>query len=624
VAKLRATCYAHGPSMLDLFRKRGLSSVIYGAVIVATILVFVIQFRPNSGQRTASLKEQCVATVRGWCVDPKDYRSSYRLLMPRDQEGTPSPARARSIGLSKITLDGLVERELLYGEAEQMGLKVTDDEITDQIYQGWVHVSVPAADPQIFGKLSVRGDKIYIGFKDQKTKQFDMKVYERSIRNIVGRSPQEFREEQSREILAGKMRELIEASVRVSDTEAQNLYIDEKSSATVSSIAVKQSWVKRWGVVVASADVDAWAKDATNAAEVDKIVKEREAADLPKANHIRHILVKTPPSPSDDDLKKAAVKLADARARIAAGASFAEVAREMSDDKGSSMQGGDVGEKTDGFVTTFKDAANALKAGETTKTAIESPFGLHLIMKDDPANEAAVKAALPKDIARELYLKSKSLERTKDLATKLLADVAGGKKPDDAINALVASLPKLPAPPAPMAISHMPKPAVDGGAPASTPLKNKADKTDKVDTLKAAFAGDDPDRPTVVVSSPFNKAGDPIAGISPDAQHEMITFAFSAKDGDWMKEPLRADDGFLLVGLKEHKTATPEEFEKEKSTFEQTLLAAKRAEAMSLHVKRLREQAKDQVKIDESYIADLKGDAGAGGGPGQDEDEEGP
>jgi hypothetical protein len=103
----------------------------------------------------------------------------------------------------------------------------------------------------------------------------------------------------------------------------------------------------------------------------------------------------------------------------------------------------------------------------------------------------------------------------------------------------------------------------------------------------------------------------------------MIGFAFAGKDGDWMKEPLRADDGFMLVTLKDLKTATPDEFEKEKPTFEQTLLAAKRAEAMSLHVRRLREQAKDQIKIDESYIADLKADAGAGGA-GEDEDEEGP
>ena len=90
-----------------------------------------------------------------------------------------------------------------------------------------------------------------------------------------------------------------------------------------------------------------------------------------------------------------------------------------------------------------------------------------------------------------------------------------------------------------------------------------------------------------------------------------------------MKEPLRVDDGYLLVSSKDQKTATHDEFEKEKDTFEEMLLLGKRAEAMSLHVKRLRDQAKSEIKVDESYIADLRGDAGAGG-TGEEEDEEAP
>jgi hypothetical protein len=39
--------------MLDFFRQRGLSNVVYGAVIVATILAFVMTFRPNAASRTA-------------------------------------------------------------------------------------------------------------------------------------------------------------------------------------------------------------------------------------------------------------------------------------------------------------------------------------------------------------------------------------------------------------------------------------------------------------------------------------------------------------------------------------------------------------------------------------------
>ena len=56
--------------MLSFFRQKGLSNLLYGAIIVATILTFVIEFRPNASQRTASLSETCAARVRGRCIDP--------------------------------------------------------------------------------------------------------------------------------------------------------------------------------------------------------------------------------------------------------------------------------------------------------------------------------------------------------------------------------------------------------------------------------------------------------------------------------------------------------------------------------------------------------------------------
>jgi hypothetical protein len=217
-------------------------------------------------------------------------------------------------------------------------------------------------------------------------------------------------------------------------------------------------------------------------------------------------------------------------------------------------------------------------------------------------------------------VKAKAAEKTKELASKLLADVSGGKKPEDAIAALVASLPKQPALPEPMAITREPKAPVDGGAPDAT-VKAPSPEPKKTDASKPMGAGDDPDRPQLVTSSPFNRGGDPIAGLSPEAQHTVVEFAFTAKDGDWAKEPIAADDGFLLATLKEHKTATPEEFAKEHDTFVNTLLAGKRAEALALHVKRLREQAKDEIKIDEQYLMDQKTDGGTTSPSGEEEEE---
>jgi peptidyl-prolyl cis-trans isomerase D len=611
--------------MLDLFRQRGLSSIVYGVVIAATILVFVIQFRPNAGQKTAQLNEACVARVRGWCVDPKDHRAAYQLLTPRDSQGNRLVQRARQMGLSRIALDGLIERELLVAEADRLGLRVTDDEITDQIYDGWIRVSVPSDDQKAAQlRMGLPNGMLYAGFRDPKTKQFDVKIYERQLRGLVGRSPNEFREEQGREILAAKVRDLVVAAVRVSEPEALDLYVSEKSNATVSHVNVKQAWVQRWGVKATPADVDEWMKDKANADVVDAMVKTREPDDAPKEGHIRHVLVKTPPNASEEDIQKAALKLGAAKARVAAGASFAEVARELSDDKGSALRGGDVGDKTDGFVAPFKEAADKLKAGEITSTAIQTQFGLHWIMKDDVSKAEAIKAAARKDIAREMFIKAQGIDKTKGLAAKLLDDMKAGKKPEDAIAAVAASFPKPAAAAPAMAITREKKEIADAGADAtvsSAPIKSTTPAPNS--DVKPLSPDTDSDRPEVVTSPPFNRGGDPVSGLSADGQKQVIDFAFSpsAKDGDWVKDALRSDDGFILVTLKDHKTVTKEEFDKDKEVFLQTLLAGKRAEALAVYVKRLRDAAKDSIKIDETYLIDAKADAGA---TPFDEDEEGP
>ena len=128
--------------MLSFFRQKGLSNVLYGAIIVATMLTFLIEFRPNASQRTASLSEACAARVRGRCLDPKDFSSAYRILMP-----SRSAAASRRLNVKRVALDGLIERELLVDEAKRLGITVSEDEVTDQLYSGFVRASVPSSDP---------------------------------------------------------------------------------------------------------------------------------------------------------------------------------------------------------------------------------------------------------------------------------------------------------------------------------------------------------------------------------------------------------------------------------------------------------------------------------------------
>lgn len=618
--------------MLSLFRQRGLTSVIYGAVIIATIAVFVIQFRPNANQKTSSLSQACVAVVRGSCIDPKDHKATYRLLIPRDQQGNLMTGRAKSMGLAKIAADGLIERELLVAEAERIGLTVTEDEVTDEIYHGFIHVSVPAERPDIAASLRVGDGRIYAGFKDPKTKEFDMKIYERTIRNLVGRSPTEFRESQARELLAYKMRKTVVSPVRISENEALSSYVNEKSSAEVTYIPVRGNYVSRYAIDVNDADLAKWAADKEISKKVDELVAKRRSDADPKPNHIRHILISFPRGavPTADQKSEALGKLAAAVARLKRGDAFADVAREMSQDPGSAEQGGDVGDKTDGFVAPFRDAANALKPGETTSGAVETQFGYHLIEKDDPSKSAWVADALKKDAERELYLQQKSVEVAHDLAAKIVAEIKSGKTADDAAKDAVATLKGKTLPSAPLTVMAAPKPAADadGGAGGAPPAP-KADAADggvasaaEAPVVPKIFnAENDPDRPQAQTSNDFNKGGDPIPGLDVAESTKVIDFAFgSAKDGELYPDPLRGEDGFYVIQLKQHRAATREEFDKDKDTYMQTLLAAKQAEALGTYVRRLRDAAKDEIKIDQSYIETQSSRDGGVSDPDEDEE----
>ncbi|MGA7120313.1 MAG: peptidylprolyl isomerase [Polyangiaceae bacterium] len=622
--------------MLDFFRQRGLSNVIYGAIIVATIFAFVVTFRPNATSRTASLSERCVARVRGRCIDPKDFGSAYRILVP-----SRSGSQSRKLNLKRIALDGLIERELLDDEAKRLGIGATDAEVTDQLYAGYVRVSVPAADASVAQSILLemyqsyaragfvsqevaqahfndRDTAIPVDFRDTKSKAFDMKVYERRVRELSNRSTTEFREEQARELLAAKMRDVVREPVRVSGAEAREEYERRYSTATVTWVPVKESWAARWAVDVKPADVDAWVKQ--HQAEFDKTFNERKLDDEPKAGHIRHILLKLPYGSTDDEKAITLGKMSWAASRLHAGESFAEVAREVSEDTGSAQKGGDVGDKTDGFVTPFKAAADALKPGETTAGAVETQFGYHLIARDDPAKSAEIEAQVKRDVARNLYARAMATEAAQSIARRIADELRQAKSAEDAAQSASDryghdsrdSKPGL------KVLATAVSPTQDGGTGRGAIDPRTADAGDtgaraSAPTLNRRFdASTDPDRPQPQTSSAFNGGGDPFPGLSPEGTTKVVRFAFGGAEGAVMAEPVRTADGFVVVQLKQHKIATDDEFQKHRDTFEADLLRAKRDETLSLYVKRLREQAKADIKIDSSYIEEPRADAGAG------------
>lgn len=96
----------------------------------------------------------------------------------------------------------------------------------------------------------------------------------------------------------------------------------------------------------------------------------------------RHILLKTDSSEEHSE-SVVTEKIQELQQRLEGGEAFEDLARQYSDDPGSSEQGGDLGWVATGdMVKPFEEALFILNKGEVSDI-VETQFGLHLIRLDD-------------------------------------------------------------------------------------------------------------------------------------------------------------------------------------------------------------------------------------------------
>ena len=109
---------------------------------------------------------------------------------------------------------------------------------------------------------------------------------------------------------------------------------------------------------------------------------------------VSHILVKLDStSTMTDEEKSEAEKKADEKIKtiyekLDGGTSFADVAKEYSEDTATKSDGGKIGtftkgEMTEKFNKEFEDAVTNLEVGKYTKKTIKSSYGYHIIYKDE-------------------------------------------------------------------------------------------------------------------------------------------------------------------------------------------------------------------------------------------------
>jgi len=111
----------------------------------------------------------------------------------------------------------------------------------------------------------------------------------------------------------------------------------------------------------------------------------------PASVKVAHILIKLDPKAKEEEIAEVSAKTQEIRAKLDAGADFAKLAAEYSDDERTKTKGGDLGFITKGRMSPdFSKSAFSLKDGEISEP-VKTPSGYHIIK----AGEKKAEELLP-------------------------------------------------------------------------------------------------------------------------------------------------------------------------------------------------------------------------------------
>jgi peptidyl-prolyl cis-trans isomerase D len=360
-------------------------------------------------------------TVNDVDVSVGEHQRTYQRLRSRMQSlmgEAYDPARIDEAALKKNALEQLIREQLLLQEAEAEGFLVSKQLVAAQID------SVDA-------------------FKDEGV--FSKQKYETALR-LQGMSPGEFEWRLSRELttqqitngivqtaqatpamldavyrLQGQQRRFrylklplarYQDQVKPSDEEVQQYYEAHNTEfMTPERIRVQYLELKADELKV-SAEVDEADLQALYQEQSERYVTEEE-------RRARHILVQVAADADDETIEAARARATTALERLASGESFEALARELSDDKGSAANGGDLGFFARGMmVPEFESVAFGLDKGARSGI-VRSAFGFHIIEVTDIKPEVVRPFAEVRDELVDELLAGQRGDRFYELSDQL-------------------------------------------------------------------------------------------------------------------------------------------------------------------------------------------------------------
>ena len=363
--------------MLQAIRERAQGWIAWVIVILISIpfALWGIQSYIGGGA------ESIVASVNGEDITERELNRRFQDFRNELRErlgGAYRPELFDDAKLRQEVLEDMIRNNLILHASINMGLHAGDQQVRAAI------LAVPAF---------------------RRDGNFDKESYERTLR-YQGLSPEEFERRVRGSLMTSQLSQVVSSSEITTDKELRDAVQLRRQQRHISFFIVPQQRFQSQDPID-SAEVDVYYQGRQEEFRSPEQVKleylvldqnsisstlEPDAEALqqlyqsslesyrsPEQRRARHILVTLAADADQVQEAESRDKIAAIRERIAAGEEFAALAKELSDDPGSSGQGGDLGLFSRGVMDpAFENAAFTLEPGQLSEP-VRSAFGFHLI-----------------------------------------------------------------------------------------------------------------------------------------------------------------------------------------------------------------------------------------------------
>jgi peptidyl-prolyl cis-trans isomerase D len=634
-------------TMLDRMRRHKSWLKWSLALVVLTFIAFYIpSFLDTNGTTVGANQRDVVAKVNGHELTAGDFQQRYvaQVQQYRQQFGGSINAQLlRQLGIEQQILTQMIDEQVALDEAEKQGIKVSDDELAQQIF------SIPA--------LQENGH--FIG--EQRYEQL-----------LQSQNPPmtkaDFEEGLRRSLVLDKLRSALTDWMTVSDAELEREYKQRNEKVKLEFVALTADKF-RDKVTVTDADVASYfdahkaeyrigeqrkiryllidrdqmrQKVVVTPQEIQRYYNDNiQQFQTPEQVRASHILLKTEGKDEAEVRKQAEDVLKQAKAP---GADFAALAKKYSEDEGSKDKGGDLDYFSKGrMVPEFETAAFAMQPGQISDL-VKSQYGFHIIKVIDhkPAVTQPleqVKAQIQEqlasqkadeqiaDRARQLQDKIKKPADLDSAAREagLMVQESGFFQREDPVPGLGAA-PQVASTAFRLKDGEVSEPVASPRGPVFIAVSQKKDpyvpkleevadkvrqdlirtkaaemsrqrageidaalKSAKDFTAAAKAQGLDPKTTDLIARG----AALPDIGVSPDVEK----VAFSLPKGA-VSDPISTNDGTIIVRVVDREDVTPEKFRQAREAFRAELLNDRRSRFFSAYMAKAKEKSKIEVNND--------------------------